>query len=112
MIEPTPTHTLYRPQDPGTSRAAAFLLDTSSLQRRVAAVIRSFGTDGCISDEVRAAMPGLSYSSVTARFKALKDKGMIITDHRTRPGKSGRSQHIMWGAQHYAPPDQDGPDAE
>ena len=54
-----------------------------------------------ISDEVRAAMPDVSsYSSVTARYKALKDKGLVLLSGERRPGRSGRNQSVMIGYKH------------
>jgi hypothetical protein len=32
---------------------------------------------------------------VTARFKALLDKGYIVDTGLTRPGKSGRNQRVL-----------------
>ena len=86
--------TLYRKQDPNTSCEAAQSVDTSKLERLVYEAIKSFGDRGCISDEVRAKFPNLSYSSVTARYKALGDKGFIVFDG-TRKGASNRQQRIM-----------------
>jgi hypothetical protein len=63
-------------------------------------VIEEYGPQGCISDEVRHALPDLAYSSVTARFRALIDKGLISVNGETRPGASGRQQRVMrvsWG---------------
>ena len=56
-----------------------------------------------ISDEVREAMPDVSsYSSVTARYKALKDKGLVLLNGERRPGRSGRNQSVMIGYKHSA----------
>ena len=48
----------------------------------------------CISDQVLELFPTLPYSSVTARYKALLEKGYIKIDG-TRIGRSGRQQRIM-----------------
>jgi hypothetical protein len=64
----------------------------------VVEIIRSFGMEGCISDDVRqaAALQGVtSYSSVTARYRALEDKGLIEYPGSKRPGISGRAQRVM-----------------
>jgi len=50
--------------------------------------------NGCISDEVVAEFPFFPYSSVTARFKGLYEKGHIEIIG-VRKGKSGRNQRIM-----------------
>ena len=69
-----------------------------ALEDQVLRVIRSFGTEGCISDDVREAMAKegvTSYSSVTARFKALADAKLIYFTGQTRPGNTGRPQRVM-----------------
>lgn len=58
-------------------------------------VIETFGRQGAISDEVRDSLQGLSYSSVTARYKALAEKGMIVYTGERRKGNSGRGQRVM-----------------
>ena len=58
-------------------------------------VIETFGRQGAISDEVRDSLRGLSYSSVTARYKALAENGMIVYPGERRKGKSGRTQRVM-----------------
>lgn len=88
---------LFRGRDPDTSRIAAQKLDRSKWERTVLDVIKSFGDHGCTSDEVRDKLPGAAYSSVTARYKALMDKG-LIKEIGTRPGASGRQQRIMRAA--------------
>jgi len=35
------------------------------------------------------------YSTVTARFRSLLDKGYIIDTGFTRPGRSGRKQRVL-----------------
>ena len=99
----TPPYKLVRTNDPSTSHMAAAQIDPTRLEDLVLSTIRRFGQDGCISDEVRAMHPDLSYSSVTARYKALSDKDLIQTDTRKRPGDSGRQQRIMWATSHYLP---------
>lgn len=67
----------------------------NELEERVAGIIEKYGEDGCISDDVRKACPGLSYSSVTARFSALEEMGIIVRDGTTRLGDSRRQQQVM-----------------
>ena len=90
----TPLFKLFRKNDPQTSFLAAEKVDTSKLQQLVYEAIKAHGEHGCISDEVLMKFPALPYSSVTARYKALLDKGLIeITGNRT--GRSGRLQRVM-----------------
>ena len=51
--------------------------DTGGAQHSATLRLAS-GPAGCISDEVQVSYPSLSYSSVTARFKALEDKCLIV----------------------------------
>ena len=90
-------HKLYRADAPGTSIAAAESINAAHLEGIVLDVIRS-QPDGVISDQVRqicADQYGITaYSSVTARYKALADKGAIEFVGK-RPGASGRAQRVM-----------------
>jgi len=87
---------LRRNNDPQTSHKAAKRVNTITLEQRVYWIIRRSGTHGAISDEVRMNMPDVkSYSSVTARYKALKEKGLICYNGRKRKGLSGRNQNVM-----------------
>ena len=85
---------LFRKNDPQTSFQAAEKVDTTKLEKKVYEAIKSFGDNGCISDQVLEMFPTMPYSSVTARYKALLEKGYIEING-TRVGKSGRQQRIM-----------------
>lgn len=91
----TDAYKLVRSDGSDTSHDAADSLDTTHLEQMVYDFICSRGPDGCISDEVRANFPGLAYSSVTARYSALLDKGFIVDTGKRLPGKSGRRQRVM-----------------
>lgn len=90
----TEPHKLVRLDDPSTSYEAALSIDTKKLEELVYQTIKAFGHKGCISDDVREKLSSLSYSSVTARYKALADKKMIEYLDKI-PGRSGRKQRIM-----------------
>ena len=85
---------LVRKGDPHTSVEAAKAVDTSRLEQLVYEVIASH-PNGCIQDDVLDILHGLPYSSVTARFSALKRKGLIEATGETRNGRSGRQQRIL-----------------
>ena len=85
---------LFRKNDPQTSFEAAEKVDTAGLEKKVYEAIKSFGDNGCISDQVLELFPTLPYSSVTARYKALLDKKYIKIEG-TKIGRSGRQQRIM-----------------
>lgn len=91
----TDAHKLARTEDPDTSHAAAKSVDTTKLEEMVYIAISSFGAAGCIQDDVLARFPGYPYSSVTARFKALLDKKLIVDTGERRAGRSGRGQRIL-----------------
>ena len=84
---------LVRKEDPVTSHQAAQGVDSAKIESMVYEAIKGF-PDGCISDDVLAMFPQYPYSSITARYKSLLDKGFIeITG--VRAGKSGRNQRVM-----------------
>lgn len=85
---------LVRRGDPHTSVEAAKAVDTSRLEQLVYEVIASH-PNGCIQDDVLDILHDLPYSSVTARFSALKRKGLIEATGETRNGRSGRQQRIL-----------------
>lgn len=88
-----PKH-LARAGSPDTSVEAAEHVDTTRLEQLVYETIRQF-PNGCISDEVRAMFPHYPYSSITARYRALLDKGFIEDTGQRKPGRSGRNQRVM-----------------
>ncbi len=97
----TPPHKLVRRDDPATSHEAAESVDTSHMEQVVLEAIQDFGAEGCISDQVLAKLSHHRYSSVTARYKQLKEKGLVKVDDRKRKGKSGRGQLVMWATEFY-----------
>ena len=84
---------LARNQDPTTSHQAAQAVDSTKLEQMVYEAIKSH-PDGCISDEILEMYPNYPYSSITARYRALLDKGFIEVTGVKR-GKFGRNQRIM-----------------
>jgi hypothetical protein len=89
----TPAFKLARREDPTTSHQAAQAVDTTKLETLVYEAIKGF-PDGCISDEILAMYPNYPYSSITARYRALLDKGLIEVSGVKR-GKFGRNQRVM-----------------
>lgn len=85
---------LVRRKDPKTSQDAAKSVNTSNMEQIVYEVIAKY-PQGCIQDEVLAQLVSYPYSTVTARFRALLDKGYIIDTGLTRPGKSGKKQRVL-----------------
>jgi len=93
--------TLRRNNDPYTSHESANKVEATQMEKIVWEVIDSFGETGCISDQVQYALPQHRYSTITARYKALKDKGLVIVDGSAVKGESGRKQMMMWSSRHY-----------
>lgn len=89
----TDPHKLHRKDSPETSVEAAHHVDTTALEQMVYEAIRQY-PNGCIADELLSQFSGYPYSSITARFRALIDKGFIEVIG-TRKGRSGRSQRVM-----------------
>lgn len=91
----TPTRNLHRNNAPDTSVKAAVALPVTRLELAVLEAIRQAGDAGMTADELLASFPNLSYSSVTARPAALKEKGLIEDSGLRRAGRSGRSQAVL-----------------
>ena len=87
---------LVRQESPVTSHEAAQKVDTAKLEKLVYEAILSFGEQGCISDEVLDKFPKAPYSSITARYRSLHDKGYIEIIG-VRQGRSGKNQRVMRG---------------
>jgi hypothetical protein len=85
---------LVRKDDPDTSHAAAQTVNSSDLEKLVFETIKRFA-DGCTQDDVLALNPTKPYSSITARFRALLDKGFIEDTGERKPGRSGKPQRIV-----------------
>jgi hypothetical protein len=90
----TPNYKLTRKDDPETSHEAGQSVDTSHLERLVYTAICEFPF-GCIQDEVLARFPNKPYSSITARFRALLDKKLIVDTGLKKAGRSGRKQRVL-----------------
>ena len=85
----TPAFKLARSRDPSTSHDAADKLDVNKMERIVLAAITSFGSSGCISDDVLNILPAYRYSTVTARYKQLKEKGFVLINDEPVLGAGG-----------------------
>lgn len=78
-----------------TSVSAAESVNTTHLERMVHVAIHEYGDAGCIGDQLVVKFDRFPYSSITARFRALLDRGLIIDTLERRPGRSGRKQRVM-----------------
>lgn len=89
----TPAYKLYRKDGIDTSEEAAEALNVSKMEQEVLDVIREY--PDCISDQVLSHFATRRYSTITARYTALIEKGLIFDTGERRPGISGRSQRVM-----------------
>ncbi len=90
-----PVYRVIRKGAPDTSIEAAMSADLRTNQEIVYEAIKSFGSAGCISDEVQEYLKPMPYGSVTSHYGFLLEKGYIELTGETRPGKSGRNQRVM-----------------
>lgn len=94
-IAETAAHTLYRKDDPDTSREAAEGINVTNLEQEVYNAVCSFRDQPIIGEDVRPRLPDVHFNSITPRFKALEKKGLITYTGEKRPGESGRNQRVL-----------------
>ena len=80
---PTPSFKLARSHDPATSHDAAESITASHMEQVVLEKIEDFGSDGCISDQVLAALPHYGYSTVTANARASQAEASLLCGLRS-----------------------------
>jgi len=97
----TELYKLYRNDADTTSIEAVESIDVSKMEKIVYEVIDNYGQSGCIQDDVLKKLPQFRYSSITARFKALEEKNLIVRCDTTKKGDSGRSQRYMMSKRYY-----------
>jgi DNA-binding transcriptional ArsR family regulator len=97
MYEENETFGMHRSDAVDTSiDAAESMLDVlTETQNVVYEAIWKLGSDGGISDEICELLPDMRYQTVTPRYRALLDKGLITDTGERRLGKSGRQQRVM-----------------
>lgn len=95
--EVTEPKKLHRRNAVDTSVQAAYAVDSKKWEAQVYWAIFGFGEKGCISEDLRALpqFEGLPYSTVTARYAALIERGYVIDTGERRPGKSGNKMRVM-----------------
>ena len=85
---------MVRTTDPITSYEAAVVVDSTKLEQLVYEAIAKH-PDGCIADDVEAALPHIRSHSITPRFAQLIRKGLIEDTGDKRKGNSGRYQRVV-----------------
>jgi hypothetical protein len=88
---------MARCSDPDTSKAAAASLNPAKMESEVLEVIKSFGIEGCISDQIEGLLSHIKISSLSPRYAGLAKKGLIRDSGLRRVAKS-RRQQIVWVA--------------
>jgi hypothetical protein len=94
-MKTTPLKKLVRRDAMDTSIEAAQKLKVTKLELLVLETIRKSRKKGMTADDLLAALPNLSYGSVTARPAALKEKGLIVDTGERRAGRFGRNQAVL-----------------
>ena len=84
----TDPHKLARTDDPETSHEAAEKVDSATWEQRVHKWVTSTGLSGGTPTEARAYYSDVPYSTIGARFAALKRKGFIVTNGEKREGSA------------------------
>ena len=85
---------MVRKEDPDTSKDAAEKVDSTKLEQLVYEVIAKH-PNGCIADDVEAALPDIRSHSITPRFAPLIRKGFIEDTGERRKSSTGRSQRVV-----------------
>lgn len=95
----TPAHKLHRKDGTDTSKAAAYQVNTTRLEKLVYEAVKSFGSRGCVQDQVLAMFPGdnkgSNYGSYTGRFASLLEKQLIFDTQEKRVASSSRRQRVL-----------------
>ncbi len=85
---------LSREEDPETSHLAGASVDASNLMLKIYSVMKKFGADGCITDEVLEYFPEHGVQTISPRFRQMLDRGMIELTGAKREGNCGRKQLV------------------
>ena len=84
----TDAHKLARAVDPETSHSAAAVVDTVTWEQRIHVWVSSKGVLGGTPKEALDSFLDAPYSTVTARFSALKQAGHIVANGKKRRGSA------------------------
>ncbi|MGI9250211.1 MAG: hypothetical protein ACR2PR_03310, partial [Pseudohongiellaceae bacterium] len=104
----TDPHKLHTTDGPITSAEAAYAVDSAGWEERVYEAVKYFGANGCIHDDVwryiiEKDYPDLKASdpqvmrlanTISGRFRALRDKGLIVYTGELRKAQSGHSAEV------------------
>jgi hypothetical protein len=85
---------MVRTTDPITSYESAVTVDSTKLEQLVYEAIAKH-PNGCIADDVEAALPHIRSHSITPRFAQLIRKGFIEDTGEKRKGNAGRYQRVV-----------------
>lgn len=88
-------HLLHRRQDPDTSRAAAYSINTPSWERKVFMANWYRKPHGMTTFECLAHIKGSTHQTVSARWSGLRRKSLVYDSRERRPGSNNRKQ-IVW----------------
>jgi|SRR5215471_429699 len=90
---------LYRRNDPPTSRAAAYGVDSVVAEQFYYDKVFEYGREGTISDELmRLYSHVFSENTISPRRHALIEKRLITAGPDTRPTRTGRQAQVVRAA--------------
>lgn len=92
----TDPHIIHRTDGIDTSEEAAYAVDTEKGERLAYQIVLEHGLNGCILDELKSEYrkrAGLDSQFVNRRT-GLHQKGLVLRQHVTRRGSSGKRQYV------------------
>lgn len=90
----TDLHKLFRRDAISTSKDAAKKVRTKRIERLVFEKIKEH-PEGCTQEQILNELPEFPYPSITARFSALIEKGLIEDTGQKRLSSHGRNQRVL-----------------
>ena len=84
-----------RREDPETSKEAAEKVDASKLMGRIYDVMKPFGRQGCISDQVDDLLPDVVPQSITPRYRTMVELGMLEVTGEKRIGHKCKRKQMV-----------------
>jgi hypothetical protein len=93
-------HAAARTHDPDTSHQAAAVasLSAGAIRIRIYELVKAAGDDGMTVDQIRALMPPMAPSTLSARASDLIRDGYLIDSGRRRATRSGTKARVLVAA--------------
>jgi hypothetical protein len=93
-------HAAARHYDPATSHQAAAVaaLSAGAVRTRIYELVKAAGDDGMTVDQIRAQMPPMAPSTLSARASDLIRDGYLVDSGRRRATRSGTKARVLVAA--------------